>query len=446
MKDNKKHIDQFFKGKLSGLQPTVTESDWDAILSKMEGSKPNRKGWLWLVLLLPLLSGLGWWSWTILGNEKQPISNIENTLTHQGIRSDKSEKEPLIEKQNSPSNPVAHEVNESMNDVHPSMTPNGKTGITSTGTGGSDPSHSGLVKSDKGRQPKNIGIAQENKEGPEEQKMVSYWILASKIIQGVNSKEENFIAQILPEYLTSPFPLFTPHIQPDPKSPIPSVLTISPYFGMNRYQSSFNAEDKNYQNYRRDSEHPVWLPDIGLRIEQNRGRYVFNTGLIYSQKGQQFSGQTRYMLYDSFPHLNPQGQIIGYFRVNYRDTLVTLENVSRLHYVEIPLNVGREFILGSKSALTASVGTTFSLLTGTDGLVIAENLNLQKMSETTLFDYKKWMQSTQVEIKYDYMLGRHLSAGAGIKYKAGLTNIYRQEPFSQKLRNSGGFIELNYRF
>lgn len=446
MKDNKKHIDQFFKGKLSGLQPTVTESDWDAVLSKMEGSKPSRKGWLWLVLLLPVLSGLGWWSWSIFGKEQQPISNIENTLSIQGIESDKSDKELLIEKQNSPSKPVAQEPNASLNDDQPSMKPGIESGNTVSAPASSSSTYSGSVKSSKGRQPKNIGTEQEESAGPERQPMVFYWIMASKFIQGVTSKEENIIEHLLPEYLISPFPLFTPHIQPEPKSPIPSVLTISPYFGMNRYQSSFNAEDKNYQSYRRDSEHPVWLPDFGLRIEQNRGRYVFNTGLIYSQKGQQFSGQTRYMLYDSFPHLNPQGQIIGYFRVNYRDTLVTLENVSRLHYVEIPLNVGREFILGSKSAFTASVGTTFSVLTGTDGLVIAENLNLQRMSETTLFDYKKWMQSTQVEIKYDYMLGRHFSAGAGIKYKAGLTNIYRQEPFSQKLRNSGGFIELNYRF
>jgi hypothetical protein len=151
------------------------------------------------------------------------------------------------------------------------------------------------------------------------------------------------------------------------------------------------------------------------------------------------------MLYDSFPHLNPQGQIIGYFRVNYRDTTIEIKNVTKTSFIEIPINIGRSFQI-KKSTLTASAGTTISILTGSDGLAIADNLGLHHASDLSLFNYRKWMQSAQVELSYKYAWNQRFSGGVGIQQRAGLTNLYKNEPFSQKFMNTGGFITLNFRF
>ena len=251
----------------------------------------------------------------------------------------------------------------------------------------------------------------------------------------------------MPEYIKFPFmppsKKLIAEAPPTPKNA--AFVTISPYFAMNRYQARFNAEDPLYDKYRNASDHPVWLSDMGMKIEHQKGKMIMNSGLIYSQKGQQFKGQTRSMLYDSFPHLNPQGQIIGYFRVNYRDTTVEIKNVTKTSFIEIPINIGRSFQI-KKSTLTASVGTTISILTGSDGLAIADNLGLHHASDLSLFNYRNWMQSAQVELSYKYAWNQRFSGGVGIQQRAGLTNLYKNEPFSQKFMNTGGFITLNFRF
>lgn len=444
MKDNKKHIDQYFEDKLKGLQPAATEADWQAILSKMEPAPPTRKKGFWwiLLLLLPVALGIVW----LLYPSSEPIKKVP-----------KSSNQTSIEKTNK------SDLNSTSGDMQPSSKKVGVEDVSAIPNPESSKtevdlaqpniykgnknktSDKAIAKHSSGKSKTVISVDPiENESYPESLNLYLWDMDGRKIRTLFDYSELQFS---LPELMTFPFvPPSKKMIVDAPPFPkkVPGLI-ISPYFAMNRYQARFNAEDPQYEKYRNASDHPVWLSDMGLKIEHQKGKMIINSGIIYSQKGQQFKGQTRYMLYDSFPHLNPQGQIIGYFRVNYRDTTVEIKNVTKMSFVEIPVNIGRSFQI-KKSTLTASVGTTISILTASDGLAIADNLGLHQASDMSLFNYRKWMQSAQVELGYKYAWNQSFSAGVGIQQRAGLTNLYKNEPFSQRFMNTGGFIALNFRF
>ena len=442
MKDKKKHIDQYFEDKLKGLQPAASEADWQAILSKMEPAPPSRKKGFWWIplLLLPIALVVVW----LLYPFDHPVKNGSKNSTQLTI--DQSHK-PELNSTSGEIQPTPKKMEDVSKNSSPEYSttevglahPEIKQGSKKRATGVQAVNHSfnkskNVVSEDpieNESDPRSPGLQLWNMDGRSISAMFDY------------SELQFSMPELMPFPFMPPSKKLIPEILPSPKNP--PLLNLSPYFAVNRYQARFNAEDPLYNKYRNASDHPVWLSDMGLKIEHQKGKMIMNSGIIYSQKGQQFKGQTRYMLYDSFPHLNPQGQIIGYFRVNYRDTTVEIKNVTKTSFVEIPINIGRSFQI-KKSTLTASVGTTISILTGSDGLAIADNLGLHQASDMSLFNYRKWMQSAQVELSYKYAWNQRFSGGVGIQQRAGLTNLYKNEPFSQKFMNTGGFITLNFRF
>lgn len=443
MKDKKQHIDRFFEDKLKGLQPPVSESDWNAILSKMDNAAPKR-GWFrwWYTLLIPLLAGIFFMFENTFDQEQTSSLNKKPELTSEKI---------TVELPTAKQNAIKAEAKEELKSkvelpkrraskISANRPEHSASKDITTKIFNSASSEVSTVNNSVDNQITNSNvpvISDENNSG------LKPWTLALKRIQALFDYHSLDLS--VPELLT--IGQNHPPVNPDaPKPEIKPSFTISPYFGLNRYISNFEAEDPLYETYRKNADHAVWLPDMGVRIQKSKGRITWQSGLIYSEKGQQFKGQTRYMIYDSFPHLDPQGNILGYFRVNYRDTMVTLKNVAKLQYIEIPVNFGMTVNIGKKGTLTGSVGTGISLLTGTKGIVLAENLGLHKSSENALFNYRRWMTSAQTEVKYSYLIYDRFAIGAGIQYKAGLTNIYKNEPFIEKYHQTGGFIELNVRF
>ncbi len=222
--------------------------------------------------------------------------------------------------------------------------------------------------------------------------------------------------------------------------------SIGAYSSVNRYNQLHRAENTNYENYRSNAETPSVSWEGGFIAQYNTGKWTYASGAIYSPKTQWLKGQVRYMIYDSFPHLNPQGNIIGYFRLNYRDTVATLEQRATYTFLDIPVQIGREIPIGQKSSLIPSAGMMISFLTGTHGQSIGTDLGLHQVSDAAVFDYKKSMRSLQAEIKYRYYVKPGWSVNTGIQYKHGLSSLMEDASVEQKFRQLGWLFEFQYQF
>ena len=216
---------------------------------------------------------------------------------------------------------------------------------------------------------------------------------------------------------------------------------------INRYTSNFNSEDRNWQDKRTQAEKPVILPDMGIKVSSSIAKISLNSGVIYSLKGQKIDGKVTYQLYDSFPHLDPNGEIIDYFRLNYRDTTVQAKLTNTYSYIDIPFNFGYTFKLNEQHSLTPTIGSTISIFTRAKGQSIAPNLGFHNIANTSLYHYRKIMSSWQLQLNYNYTITDKILLESGVQYRKNINGIYRSGyDAKERLMNVGLTFGLNYRF
>lgn len=479
MKDKKQHIDKYFGNLLKALQPKADAADWDAVLSKMSSKKvtsfdehlkdlapttsetdwqaivakmpknnQNQKiAWWWLPLLIVLLLvGYPVYKWadksmhfeSVQAHYNKTTIKKENTTSNQTINNgsqlDKSNSSNLTESsklKDEKTLPIkALKVN---NDFNSATNPNQKGELNSLKQKPIEDEISNAIA------PPSEPIIRNNLNWEkwliDSKKLVSLYQISTIDLGSYLSINSNY----------SEWPkIIAPHKK---QSMLLENLSFSPFVSANRYNSNFESNDANWNAKRTNAEKAVILPDVGLKISTSLGKIAISSGLVYSLKGQKIDGNVTYQLYDSFPHLNPQGVIIDYFRLNYRDTTVKVNLTNTYAYLDIPLNLGYPIHLGKKHTLTPTLGTTLSLFTKAKGQSIAPNLGFHNIAKESLYTYRKLMSSWQVQLNYNYLLTNKLQLETGFQIRKNMNSIYTTSYGAKEhFLNLGLTLGLNYKF
>jgi hypothetical protein len=468
LKDKKQHIDKLFGDKLKGLQPKVSAADWNtiaskmraqtgafgeqvknltpdvsdgdwkAILSKMPLTSTNQKiAWWWLPLFIAIIAGgyplLNKLDQTIHLKEIQHQTLVINNQSEQNISTSAaipSNKRSKLETKNT--------IENKNNTAETTSSPNHK------GTNTVSPNTPVRIKNKQVHSkiaepalinPIDIQIA----ENPKLE-------LRSKSILSLYKAPKNATGSALT--LIGDLASWPKIIEPKKTKPdLLNNLSFSPIVALNRYNSTFKSDDANWQNKRTQAEKAVILPDMGIKVNSSIGKIALNSGLIYSIKGQQINGDVTYQLYDSFPHFNPKGELIDYFRLNYRDTTIKVKLTNTYSYIDIPLNIGYQFKLGEKHSFTPTLGTTLSFFTRAKGQTIAPNLGFHNIADNSLYNYRKLMSSWQLQLNYNYLITDKIQFETGIQYRKNINGIYSSSyDAKEKLMNLGLSFGLSYKF
>jgi hypothetical protein len=501
LKDKKQHIDKLFGDKLKELQPKVMVSDWEAIASKMKAqhgatfgeqvknltpgvsdgdwkaivskmppaSQNQKVAWWWLPLFIafvigayPLLNKLDksihfqeTQNQALVLNNQSEENNATSTATpsktqNQALILNNQSKENNATSTGTPlnkNNDVQEAAGRAMNNI--------------------DTRTSSLSNNNTPKKSAQKNASSKSKKPDYQKKITPISQRQASIIQDKNTITENPIQKLnlhstslkslyeyqknsvgLPLSLIGEFASWPKIIEPNKAKPdLLNNLSFSPIVSLNRYSSNFISDDANWQNKRTQAEKAVVLPDMGLKVNTSKGKIALNTGLIYSIKGQQINGDVTYQLYDSFPHLDPSGVLIDYFRLNYRDTTVKVKLTNTYSYIDIPLNIGYQFKLGKKHSFTPTLGTTLSFFTRAKGQSIAPNLGFHDIADNSLYNYRKLMSSWQVQMNYNYLITDKIQFETGIQYRKNINGIYSSSyDAKERLMNLGLSFGLNYKF
>lgn len=472
MKDKKRHIDKLFGDQLKGLQPEANAADWDAIASKMQAQQganfgdqlknlsptATKKDWKSIVSKMPPNSldqkNAWWWLPLLIAFVLAAYPALK--IIDQSVHNQKSTEQSIV---------INNQIEENSAIESIPIIPNNKIDIDEKINADNNPEIAEIPNRNKNnssnKKNNNSTVKQNNStkkttnniddldiqfSGKANKTENQTWKLSSKSLKSLYQSPINNVGVMLA--LNKDIASWPKIIEPKITKPdLISNLSISPMIAANRYSSNFKTSDANWQNKRAQAENAVVLPDLGIKVNSSVGKIAFNSGLIYSLKGQQINGDVTYQLYDSFPHFNPQGELIDYFRLNYRDTTVKLKLTNTYSYIEIPFNIGYQFKLGNKHIITPNIGTTLSFFTHAKGQSIAPNLGLHNIADNSLYNYRKMVSSWQVQLNYNYLITNKIQFETGIQYRKNINGIYSSSyEAKEKLMNLGLSFGLNYKF
>lgn len=161
----------------------------------------------------------------------------------------------------------------------------------------------------------------------------------------------------------------------------PTPAKIGLYVGLiNRIASTHrvlgNQNDSRYNSIRNSGEKPIFEWSKGIDIGIQKSGFLFNTGAQFSTQTWVTNYVYNYKVYDSIPVIR-NGQIIGYFPVNARDTFINEMNEVKIEKINIPIEINRIIKLNKNTNLIAGAGMMFGWNTKISGTKLLNPLNLQ---------------------------------------------------------------------
>lgn len=181
---------------------------------------------------------------------------------------------------------------------------------------------------------------------------------------------------------------------------------------------------------------------IGLNLSYRLPAMEWQTGIGYAQNTVR-NTSIRLQLFDSVPVRNPQGDTIGFFRFNYRDSLLNEMYTNRYRYLCIPLHAGKTWNINAKNSIYTELGVNWLTLIGNDSRILSTDLNTL-MAEDALL--KKNLMSWQLEIAYRRKFGLHWEAEAGFLYQQAAGGIYQSgQDLRHQLSASSLHLGIHYR-
>lgn len=152
-----------------------------------------------------------------------------------------------------------------------------------------------------------------------------------------------------------------------------------------RYLASSNNE--LYNSIRKAADKSFIQYFVGMELGYIKGKDRLSLGVNSTQQVWSSNYRYTYKVYDSIPYRNPQGDTIGYFMVNPRDTSINELRVIKISRIEIPIEYTRSFKLNDKLGLNTSFGAVFGFNTSVSGDKILYSQNRY------LYNYSAWKSS-----------------------------------------------------
>ncbi len=455
MEDKERNIEDLFRRKLEGFEIKATEADWDAIMGKMPMVPAKRRfvWWYWLSGITGVLVAL----FMIF----KPMNSFQ-TLTYTNQKSVVSEPLRKTSKKVESASNKHNLKNQTKEKIDKSGNLTKRLQSSRKAVSGNQSNAKSTGKQDNGRNRRNHYKAEIEKSDVSNHKTNIPKIVDSPV---EIAKPEILILDISPrrpkfDWLTFDVmalnlialnhPAFALKKEPiDKPNSMNLNFAVGPYISLNRYKQETTSKDADYDKYRKGTEKPAIMPDIGVKITGKYQNLIFNSGLILGFKGQQTAGLVNHRIYDSVPVFNPDSVLIDYFRFNYRDTSTRLRENNRYSYFEIPLNIGYSVRVNKKNNISLTGGATLSMLIGSKGKIIAPNApnyTLAENDNTDLFFYNRMLTSWQAAIGHTYQLTETITWNTNIQYRSTLGNIYSKNyPVKMNWNNMGINTSLTFK-
>lgn len=362
MNKNQKHIDDFFRSKLSDLSLPTHEEDFKAILA---GLPAQKKRWFKFWMLLPLLlliGGLLWWmldeprsaSGTSVGEQVEMREQFEgNSIENSIVLNQSAEVEGVNADNSDPEYRGPENLNkEDRMDVHVQASPY----------------HPVNAKADAKQYPetiKEVSIPEEKETQP---------LLSPGGTPSINKYKPLLIGMRIPALFSSASHPYYPPLLPTPSSewtgtgPIPMkpVLPFTPSlelvtglnFGMQKVQISENAWPGYEMN--KDNERPLPGLNLGINGARSGKHHEFAGGLHYNEF-HFTNNRFTVLLFDSIPFLNPVGDTIAWIYKNYRDSVYANPQTLTWRSISVPVTYSYKWALNKKLTLNLTAGLNTSL-------------------------------------------------------------------------------------
>ncbi|MBO6515265.1 MAG: hypothetical protein JJ975_01770 [Bacteroidia bacterium] len=435
MAKKKRHIDDLFKGKLQQADLPLDGSEWDKLFSELHPEKKRRFAWWWFVLPALLISGgialyLGLKDSTSVP-VSNPITHVEETSTGtQDQQKDKSvtpledtldesgESQSTEDDNVDPASTNETDIRKTSEPIAGITTPNPTTGNTT-----SSATHGGDDASTTERHRK-----------------------AFELVTMVPKRKVNVsipwpIVQLLERKLS-----LLSLIEPKDSTARTNKM-IDPYIGLTTGLTQFNqrisGSDPRYASYRSDNENPATLPNFGITVGAEIKKIQVSTGLSYLVKGQQASPVFRYVIYDSLPHKDVNGDTIGWAPWNHRDTTIQGLSQPKYRYLSLPVRIGKAFALGNKFEVQIGINTSFQYLVGGDGYIL--NSEFKPSNVQRLSDFNRLNLAYRGYLGFGYNVSDRLKLQLLTHYETDGRTMIRSNDVSQKMSGLGGNVSLQFK-
>lgn len=436
MKGDKKHIDDLFKDGLKDLELNDTGNVWDRVEMSVHNKKRKRR--------------FGFWFWSIAGTVVGTFLILlaywpADTADVTPETAKKSVQITISDQEASPNN---------------SYSDNTQQTIPESGNYVSEFSvimdESELIP-DLATDPKQTwhenGTDEKGSEGPGQNKPIEQFGLNDTIEKTVEPDlSENSIAKVDSTTETIDSGEMTKNV-PDIQSvdsaidtEIPgkfSVFSIGLAGGIVRpnqhleNMSGFEA----YSSLKSGNEIPANGFAVGLRIgasipqKRELSRISVQTGLTVIDV--RFNTPSiNYVIRDSFPFLNPQGDTIAMIPKAPVDSMI--RDQSRLQYrsVAVPINIGYVIGISDRLELEAMVGTHLNIITDIKGRTIDSRMELK---EGKALNYRKYNIGFNSSLGVNYAAGNKLKINVSLNYAQFAPNLYKDDASGNARISTYGF-------
>jgi hypothetical protein len=427
------HIDDLFKENLKGASLPTSDLDWAAIekgLNKSPRKKPVL--WAWIVVGLSFAGLLSYVIWpknkALTKHENQIVAPTTKTQDELGKNTSKTQ-----ELKTSPLSDEKEERSSRSSTDFLAENTNKRSGEASNAKKGTSDQINPISKQEplKGVTGDNDASKNTKEQG-------------SRLFDNIQVQQKS-ISGLAFNIFDQPQPVL--NLTPSLKWPIPSPMS-SPWYvgldaGMLRAVKETQVEKAELQTFqdRSNSELPQWSFSYGMQAGFQWNRFQLHSG-IQSSKVQFENPSFTYTTYDSFPVLNPRGEVIGYGRFNYRDTTTTNQRNS-ISTLSIPLQVNYQVFETAKFALSLGVQGNALFNVGQSGYSL--NTDLLRVPFASRYSNILNLQ-LGANAFARYQLTQHLFVGLQASYLRQANNLEIRSGYSTKLHQLSLKSGLYYAF
>lgn len=198
-----------------------------------------------------------------------------------------------------------------------------------------------------------------------------------------------------------------------------------------------NADREKYLEVRNTADQITTRFNVGADFHYQYKKIFLGFGLHQNNFGQQGTYKLVSHLHDSLPLYNPQGQIIGYFPYNYRDTTSTSNYHNDFTAIELPLHFSYQVGLFSKFEFEVGATASISYLLKAEGLMPSVGADALVNIKDHANDLNKFALNGSVEMKLNYNLNSKWQLGTQLYSRSNITSLYKKKT---------GINELPYAF
>ncbi len=180
-----------------------------------------------------------------------------------------------------------------------------------------------------------------------------------------------------------------------------------------------------------------------IRNNADKSMVQFTTGFEFGVKtkktqvftGAQYTSQTwssnynyTYKTYDSIPVKNPNGEIIGWFQLNPKDTSMNQSRSITISKVQIPIGFTTGININEKLMFTYSASAIFGFNVSTSGDRIINPVNRQLYGYARLKDNERTMSfSPAIHFGLQYQLNKSWMIGGSLGGNYSLTSRFKEQ-------------------